>query len=139
MSPLFPHSIPNEHVDLQGGRDRPCLVRALTLSDAALLDECAVDVFFGSGPGGQHRNKTESAVRLRHALSGIVVCATERRSQLQNKRIALKRLRQKLLALLHIPKERRPTQPTRASVQKRLAQKKILSEKKKARQGHSAL
>lgn len=50
-----------------------------------------------SGPGGQHVNKTESAVRARHTPSGITVIASERRSQHQNKAEALERLRNKVM------------------------------------------
>lgn len=66
------------------------------LSDAALLAECEVDTLRASGPGGQKRNKTESAVRLRHGPSGIIVIASESRSQAENRVRALKRLRQAL-------------------------------------------
>src|SRR3990170_3122051 len=63
--------------------------RALALSDAQLLAECREEFFVASGPGGQHRNKTESGVRLAHDATGIVVTATERRSQSQNRAAAL--------------------------------------------------
>jgi hypothetical protein len=66
------------------------------LSDAALLAQCAVDTYRASGPGGQKRNKTSSAVRLRHAPSGLLVIAEESRSQHENKARALRRLRQAL-------------------------------------------
>lgn len=49
-----------------------------------------------SGPGGQHVNKTESAIRATHLPSGIAVVASERRSQLQNKTEALERLQEKV-------------------------------------------
>src|SRR5215475_8810795 len=63
------------------------------LSDEQLLAECAVDTYRASGPGGQKRNKTSSAVRLRHAASGVLVIAEESRSQHENKARALRRLR----------------------------------------------
>lgn len=66
------------------------------LSDAALLAQCAVDTYRASGPGGQKRNKTSSAVRLRHAPSGLLVIAEESRSQHENKARALRRMRQAL-------------------------------------------
>ncbi len=66
--------------------------------DSALLSECEVDTYRASGPGGQKRNKTESAVRLRHRASGLLVIAEESRSQAENRTRALKRMR-KALAL----------------------------------------
>jgi len=68
----------------------------LLASDAVLLAQCAVDTYRASGPGGQHRNKTESAVRLRHQPSGTVAHGDETRSQAENKAKALKRLREHL-------------------------------------------
>ena len=62
------------------------------LTDAQLLAVCEVDTYRASGPGGQKRNKTSSAVRLRHIPSGISVIAEESRSQHENKAKALKRL-----------------------------------------------
>ena len=73
--------------------------------DAALLAECDVDTYRASGPGGQKRNKTESAVRLRHRPSGIMVIAEESRSQPENKTRALKRLRKAMAVRLRRPVE----------------------------------
>jgi hypothetical protein len=64
------------------------------LSDAQLLAQCEVDTYRASGPGGQKRNKTSSAVRLRHPASGLIVIAEESRSQHENRARALRRLRQ---------------------------------------------
>jgi hypothetical protein len=66
------------------------------LSDATLLAQCDVDTYRASGPGGQKRNKTSSAVRLRHGPSGLLVIAEESRSQHENKARALRRIRQAL-------------------------------------------
>lgn len=66
----------------------------LTLSDRQLLVECRVHTYRASGPGGQKRNKTDSAVRLQHRPSGLIVVGTESRSQHENKARALGRLRQ---------------------------------------------
>ncbi len=107
--------------------------RALALPDAALLAECEETFFIGSGPGGQHRNKTESAVRLVHGPTGVAVTATERRSQAQNRAAALARLRERLAALAHRPKSRRATRPTRGSKERRLAEKKRRGERKASR------
>ncbi len=66
------------------------------LSDSQLLAQCAVDTYRASGPGGQKRNKTSSAVRIRHLPSGIIVIAEESRSQHENRLRALRRLREAL-------------------------------------------
>jgi hypothetical protein len=66
------------------------------LSDDQLLAQCDVDTYRASGPGGQKRNKTSSAVRLRHPASGLLVIAEESRSQHENKAKALRRIRQAL-------------------------------------------
>jgi hypothetical protein len=70
------------------GRDELILA-----TDAVLLAECEVDRYRASGPGGQHRNKTESAVRLRHP-NGVSAIAEDSRSQHENRAIALARIRE---------------------------------------------
>src|SRR5262245_11852850 len=83
------------------------------LSDEQLLVQCEVDTYRASGPGGQKRNKTSSAVRLRHPPSGLLVIAEESRSQHENKARALRRLRQALYLKLREPvpeQERTPQQ-----------------------------
>lgn len=66
----------------------------LDLADAELLAQCEIDFYRASGPGGQKRNKTSSAVRLRHGPTSLIVTAVESRSQHENKARALVRLRQ---------------------------------------------
>ncbi len=73
------------------------------LTDSQLLAQCEVDTYRASGPGGQKRNKTSSAVRLRHPPSGLIVIAEESRSQHENRARALKRLRQALYLKLREP------------------------------------
>lgn len=74
-----------------------------SLSDEQLLRQCAVDTYRASGPGGQKRNKTDSAVRLRHLPSGLQAIAEESRSQHENKQRALRRLRQRFYLDLREP------------------------------------
>jgi hypothetical protein len=62
-----------------------------------------VDTYRASGPGGQKRNKTSSAVRLRHGPTGLIVIAEESRSQHENKAKALKRLWHALFLELRDP------------------------------------
>ena len=83
----------------------------LALTDAALLDQCEVDVYKSSGPGGQHRNKTSTAVRLRHQPTGLSAHGDESRSQYQNKRAALRRLRMNIACRL-----RRPIDPAKCEI-----------------------
>lgn len=81
----------------------PSRITWTSLSEEQLLAQCEVDTYRASGPGGQKRNKTSSAVRLRHVPSGLLVIAEESRSQHENKAKALKRLRQALFLKLREP------------------------------------
>ena len=104
--------------------ERMCPPVDIPESDAALLAECEVETFRAGGPGGQHQNVTDSAVRLRHRPTGLTVTCRAQRSQYLNKMDALRRLRLKLVKLNAPPPPRRATRPSRAAVERRLAAKK---------------
>jgi protein subunit release factor A len=104
-----------------------------SLDRDVLEREVLVDVFRASGPGGQHVNRTESALRLTHPPSGVVVTAQDSPSQHRNREIAFERLIARLTRLNHVPRKRVPTRPTLASKKRRLEGKKQVGEKKRAR------
>ncbi|NUO80483.1 peptide chain release factor-like protein [candidate division KSB1 bacterium] len=100
------------------------------LTVAALQGEVEITTYKASGPGGQHKNKTETAVRLKHLPTGLVVIAREHRSQLKNRELAWERLLEKLRARQRKPKPRIPTKMPRAAKEKRLQTKAAKSTKK---------
>ena len=91
--------------------DTPSDSDYLALTDEALLGQCDVHVYKSSGPGGQHRNKVSSAVRLRHRPSGISAHGDETRSQHQNRRAAIRRLRMNIACGLRRPVRISPDKP----------------------------
>ncbi len=97
-------------------------------------NELEFSFFRSSGPGGQKKNTTDSSVRLLHRPSGIVVIATESRSQFQNKRAALEELEKRLERRKRRRKPRVPTKPSKIARQKRVTEKRIRSTVKKLRQ-----
>jgi peptide chain release factor 2 len=101
--------------------------------DEDLLRECAVETFRSSGPGGQHVNKTESAVRLKHLPSGIVVSSQQERSQHRNKALCLQRLRNKVAQLNYRPRKRVPTRVPRSAKNRTLEEKARRSQIKRLR------
>lgn len=86
--------------------------------------ESEATFFIASGPGGQHRNRNATGVRLLHRPSGIVVTATERRSQASNIEAAYARLARRLEAANAIATPRVLTRPSRAAKAKRLSTKR---------------
>jgi len=88
--------------------------RALALDDAGLIAACSVDTFRASGPGGQKRNKTDSAVRLRHAATGVSAEADESRSQHENRARAVRRLRLAIAIEVREPLDTEAWQPPTA-------------------------
>ncbi len=99
-------------------------------SDDQLLSECRVDTFRSGGKGGQHANKTESAVRLVHLSSGLTVTCQEERSQYLNRQKCLKRLRELIKRHNYRPPKRKSTRPPGWVYEEKKKQKKIRSAKK---------
>jgi protein subunit release factor A len=102
-------------------------------TDEALLAECDVQVFRATGPGGQGVNTTDSAVRLIHRPTGMVVVARAERSQLRNKHAAVRRLRERIAEAQRPVVPRVATKPSWSAKNKRLASKAKLSAKKSIR------
>lgn len=105
---------------------------------ATLEKEVVVEPYRGPGPGGQRKNRKETAVRLTHTPSGIVVVASERRSQAQNREIAFQRLIKKLTNLNRPRKRRIPTKPSAGAIRRQQENKDKLSQKKRLRLKSSA-
>lgn len=95
--------------------------------------EVEFTAYQASGPGGQHRNRTFSAIRAKHLPTGIVVTASDSRSQLRNRRIALERLRDRLVEHFHEDPPRKPTRKGKAVREREKRERQRESDKKKLR------
>ncbi len=96
--------------------------------------QVTIETFRSRGPGGQRKNKTETAVRLRHLPSGITLIAKEHRSQAQNLKLAFERLKDRLMRLNQPEKKRIPTSVPMKAILTRKEEKRIISTKKRLRQ-----
>jgi protein subunit release factor A len=92
-----------------------------------------VEFYRGSGPGGQHRNTTDSAVRIRHLPTGIVVHASENRSQHRNREVAMERLRLALERRNRVEKKRLATRVPKGQKLQRVAEKRMAALRRKMR------
>jgi ribosome-associated protein len=108
-------------------------LRRFATDMATLEKEVLVEPYRAPGPGGQRKNRKETAIRLTHPPSGIVVVASERRSQAQNREIAFDRLIKKLAQLNRPRKRRVPTKPSAGAVRRQKEAKEKLSQKKRLR------
>ena len=100
----------------------------------ALKKQVILETYRSRGPGGQRKNKVETAVRLKHLPSGITVVATEHRSQSENRKLAFERLRERLIKLNRPKRRRIATSLPVSAVEKRIEEKKTRSRKKRLRQ-----
>lgn len=98
-----------------------------------LKKQVIVETYRSGGPGGQRKNKTETAVRLTHLPTGMTVVATEHRSQAKNRELAFQRLQERLARLNRPRKRRIPTRVSFGAVEARLTGKKAISSKKRLR------
>ena len=111
----------------------PLVPPPYSLDRDLLAREVEVQVFRASGAGGQHVNKTESALRLIHPPSGVVVIAQDSSSQHRNREIAFDRLIERLRKLNYVKPKRVPTKPSKSAKKRRLEGKKQVGAKKQLR------
>jgi len=105
----------------------------LPLSDDDLLLQCHVTAFRSSGSGGQHTNVTDSAVRVVHLPTGLMVTSQSERSQYLNKKECLKKLREKVKRLNYRKPKRVPTRMPKSVKKENLEKKMMHSHKKRLR------
>ncbi len=107
--------------------------RLARMSLPDLERDCVAEAFRGHGPGGQGINTTDSAVRMRHVPTGIVVVSRESRSQYRNRQLCLAKLRAEFERRAVPPTVRHATKPTKASQHRRLESKHARGQLKELR------
>lgn len=107
--------------------------RMAALPLAELAKDCVAEAFHAHGPGGQGVNTADSAVRMTHTPTGIVVVSRESRSQYRNRQLCLQKIREELARRAVRPAVRHATNPTRASQIRRLDAKHLRSQIKETR------
>ena len=123
----------SEAMKSAGDNSNPTHRKRFATDMATLEKEVLIAPYRAPGPGGQRKNRKETAIRLTHPPSGISVVASERRSQAQNREIAFERLI-KGLARLNRPRKRRiPTRPSASAIHRQKEAKEKLSQKKRLR------
>ena len=98
-----------------------------------LKNEVKIYPYKSRGPGGQRKNKKETAIKIYHIPTGIIVRATESRFQAKNKELAFERLIKKLTKLKEKKKRRIPTKKSFSVRKREFEEKKKYAEKKKSR------
>ena len=116
------HRVQRIPVTEAGGRIHTSTVSVAVLPEAEDVEveikpeELRIDTFRSSGPGGQHMQKTDSAVRISHLPSGIVVACQEERSQTKNKVRAMAVLRARLLVMREEEQQKKISQDRKSQI-----------------------
>lgn len=99
----------------------------------AIARDCRAETFRATGPGGQGVNTTDSAVRMTHLPTGIVVTSRESRSQYQNRASCIRKIRSIIEHRARPPRVRKPTKVPARARERRLKDKRYLAQKKMLR------
>ena len=103
------------------------------MSAGQIARDCEVQTFHASGPGGQGVNTADSAVRMRHVPTGIVVVSREERSQLRNRERCVEKILDICRRRARPPRSRKATRVSAAQKRKRLEAKRVRGKVKQLR------
>lgn len=103
------------------------------MSADQIARDCEVQTFHASGPGGQGVNTADSAVRMRHVPTGIVVVSREERSQLRNRERCVEKIREACRRRARPPRPRKKTRVSAAQKRRRLEAKRARGKLKQLR------